>query len=81
MQASGNDSFILVVGYASKSGDLASNRTLSADRATRLASVTNTHKKKDQGVQAVFLAETDRFDAALAAALNRTLVLPLVLFD
>lgn len=64
VQASGNDSFILVVGYASKSGDLASNRTLSADRATRLASVTNTHKKKDQGVQAVFLAETDRFDAA-----------------
>ena len=41
VQSAGEDSFFLVVGYASKSGDLASNRQLSSDRATTIASVAN----------------------------------------
>lgn len=61
LDAGGDESFYLVVGYASKSGALEVNRPLSADRATRIASVTNHQKKKDQGVQAVFLSETSRF--------------------
>ncbi len=61
VQSSGDDSFFLVVGYASKSGDLATNRQLSADRATTIASVANFRKKSGQGVQAVFLSATDRF--------------------
>ncbi len=60
-QASGDESFFLVVGYASKSGGLDTNKKLSADRATRVASVTNSKKKSGQGVQAVFLSQTDRF--------------------
>lgn len=62
-QSSGDESYFLVVGYASKSGDLTTNRQLSADRATTIASVLNFQKKAGQGVQAVFLSATDRFSA------------------
>jgi len=60
-QAAADGSYFLVVGYASKSGDLASNKQLSSDRATTIASVVNFQKKDSRGVQAVFLSETDRF--------------------
>ena len=59
-QALGN-SFFLVVGYASKTGDLQSNKELSAKRATRVASVVKYLKSAGQDVQAVFLGETSRF--------------------
>ena len=60
-QSAADGSFFLIVGYASKSGDLASNRKLSADRSTTIASVANFQKKSNQDVRAVFLSETSRF--------------------
>jgi len=54
-------SFFLVVGYASKSGDLQSNEELSSKRATRVASMVNYLKKEGQAVQAVYLGEGIRF--------------------
>lgn len=59
-QALGN-SFFLVVGYASKTGDFQNNKELSGKRATRVASVVNHLKSAGQDVQAVFLGETSRF--------------------
>lgn len=60
-QSKDDGSFFLVVGYASQSGNLATNKQLSSDRATTIASVVNIEKKETQGVQAVFLSQTDRF--------------------
>lgn len=57
------NSFFLVVGYASKTGDLQNNRELSAKRATRAASVVKYLKSAGQDVQAVYLGETSRFGA------------------
>lgn len=54
-------SFLLVVGYASNSGNADANRKLSADRSTAVASEVNTVKGRGQEVRAVFLNETDRF--------------------
>ena len=62
-QSQGSESFYLVVGYASKTGDSASNRTLSAKRATTVASMVNTLKAENQQVKAVYLGETGRFSA------------------
>ena len=56
-------SLFLVIGYASVSGDSASNRELSAKRATTVASMVNILKATDQRVKAVFLGETKRFSA------------------
>lgn len=53
--------FLLVVGYASTTGDQAANRTLSSNRATAVASQVNLDKKGTQDVRAVFLSETNRF--------------------
>ena len=53
--------FLLVVGYASIPGDQDSNRILSSDRATAVASQVNFDKKGTQDVRAVFLSETNRF--------------------
>ncbi len=55
------NSFFLVVGYASKSGDSVSNQALSSKRATRVATMVNYLKKQGQEVQAVYLGETKRF--------------------
>ena len=60
MQAPGN-SFFLVVGYASTSGDSQTNEELFSKRATRVASMVNYLKKEGQGVQAVYLGEGTRF--------------------
>ncbi len=57
------DSFFLVVGYASKTGDSASNQALSAARATTAASVVDLLKTGQQQVRAVYLGQTDRFSA------------------
>lgn len=59
--ASNEKSFFLVVGYASESGDSADNRTLSARRATAVASIVDSLKRPGNTVQAVYLGETDRF--------------------
>lgn len=64
-QADGN-AFFLVVGYASKGGTSKSNRELSAKRSTTVASVVNSLKKAGQGVQAVYLGETNRFGSNAA---------------
>lgn len=55
------NSFFLVVGYASTSGDSKNNEELSSRRATRVASMVNYRKGKDHGVQAVYLGEGKRF--------------------
>lgn len=55
------NSFFLVVGYASTSGDSQTNEELSSRRATRVASMVNYLKKSGQGVQAVYLGEGTRF--------------------
>lgn len=56
-----SNSFFLVVGYASTSGDSKTNEELSSQRATRVASMVNYHKKQGQAVQAVYLGEGERF--------------------
>ena len=61
--AAAENSFFLVVGYASPSGDSLSNQELSSQRATRVASMVNYLKKKGQAVQAVYLGEGNRFGA------------------
>ncbi|MDB4713160.1 OmpA family protein [bacterium] len=55
------NSFFLVVGYASTSGDSKNNEELSSRRATRVASMVNYHKGKDHEVQAIYLGEGKRF--------------------
>ena len=62
-QSKGSDSFYLVVGYASKTGDKASNRELSAKRSTTVASMVDVLKDSGQQVKAVYLGETKRFSA------------------
>ncbi len=57
------NSFFLVVGYASQTGDVQVNRELSRKRATRTAQVVNHLKRKGHQVQAVYLGETNRFGA------------------
>jgi len=63
-RGSANNSYFLVVGYASNTGDAKSNRTLSAARATTAASVVNLLKTPQQDVRAVYLGQTNRFDKA-----------------
>lgn len=52
---------LLVVGYASETGNVDGNRTLSSDRATGVAELLTTVKRPAQKVQAVYLGQTDRF--------------------
>lgn len=52
---------LLVVGYASETGNVDSNRSLSSDRATAVARILDEAKKPGQRVQAVYLGQTDRF--------------------
>lgn len=68
LAASSPEAFLLVVGYASTVGDTATNRQLSADRATSVASQVNVAKKRGQEVRAVFLSETNRFSRQNATA-------------
>ena len=59
--AAAPNTFFLVVGYASPSGDSKTNEELSSQRTTRVASMVNHLKKEGQAVQAVYLGEGNRF--------------------
>lgn len=59
-----DNALILVVGYASETGNVDSNRTLSSDRATAVARLLDDAKKPGQRVQAVYLGQTDRFGSS-----------------
>ncbi len=61
------DSFLLVVGYASTTGSADANYQLSAKRATAVASAVYGKKAAEQDVKAVFLGQTSRFSPELAA--------------
>lgn len=52
---------LLIVGYASETGNVDSNRTLSSDRATGVAELLTAAKRPGQQVQAVYFGQTDRF--------------------
>lgn len=60
-KACNEGSFFLIVGYASKTGNIDKNRILSSDRATNLASIAHQNKKESHRVRAVFLGQTNRF--------------------
>ena len=60
-QSAGEGSIYLIVGYASKTGNIDQTRILSSDRATALASVAHQNKPGEQIVRAVYLGQTDRF--------------------
>jgi len=56
-----NRGLILVIGYASETGNVNHNRNLSSARATTTAEEINTHKLSAQKVQAAYLGQTSRF--------------------
>jgi outer membrane protein OmpA-like peptidoglycan-associated protein len=56
---------LLVVGYASTTGNSDANRQLSSDRATQVATNLDQAKPTNQIVQAVFLGQTNRFSSRI----------------
>ncbi len=54
---------ILVIGYASETGNVDSNHSLSSDRATAAAEFISSIKRPGQLTQAVYLGQTDRFSS------------------
>lgn len=56
---------LLAIGYASETGNVDSNRTLSSDRATAAAKLFSEIKRPGQIVQAVYLGQTDRFSSRI----------------
>jgi len=54
---------LLAIGYASETGNVDGNRTLSSDRATGVAELLTSVKRPKQFVQAVYLGQTDRFSS------------------
>lgn len=56
---------IFVVGYASETGNVDSNRALSSERATNVAQILDASKRSNQNVQAAFLGQTDRFSSGI----------------
>lgn len=56
---------MLVIGYASETGNVDANRTLSSDRATAVAQKFSSIKRSGQLVQAVYLGQTDRFSSRI----------------
>jgi len=56
---------LLVIGYASETGDVETNRKLSSARATTAAELFSTIKRPEQLVQAVYLGQTDRFSSSI----------------
>jgi outer membrane protein OmpA-like peptidoglycan-associated protein len=54
---------LLVIGYASETGNVDGNRTLSSDRATAVAELLTSVKQPGQLVQAVYMGQTDRFSS------------------
>jgi outer membrane protein OmpA-like peptidoglycan-associated protein len=59
-----NGDLILVVGYASVTGNVDDNRQLSSDRATAVAQAISAVKRPEQFVQAVYIGQTNRFSSA-----------------
>jgi flagellar motor protein MotB len=56
---------IMAIGYASETGNVDSNRTLSSDRATAAAQLISSIKRPGQLTQAVYLGQTDRFSSRI----------------
>lgn len=56
---------VLVVGYASETGEVEANRKLSSARATTAAESFSAIKRPGQLVQAVYLGQTDRFSSRI----------------
>lgn len=56
---------VLAIGYASETGNVDANRTLSSDRATAAAELFSSVKRPGQKVQAVYLGQTDRFSSRI----------------
>ncbi|MGJ8635153.1 MAG: OmpA family protein [Luteolibacter sp.] len=56
---------ILIIGYASETGNAEANQTLSSDRATVAAKYFDALKRSGQRVQAVYLGQTDRFSSRI----------------
>jgi len=56
---------VLCIGYASETGNVDSNQTLSSDRATAAAQLFSSIKTPNQLVQAVYLGQTDRFSSRI----------------
>lgn len=56
---------LLSIGYASETGNVDNNRTLSSDRATAAAQLISSVKRPEQLTQAVFLGQTDRFSSRI----------------
>jgi outer membrane protein OmpA-like peptidoglycan-associated protein len=56
---------VLAIGYASETGNVDGNRTLSSDRATAAATLFSSVKRPGQLVQAVYLGQTDRFSSRI----------------
>ncbi len=54
---------VLAIGYASETGNVEQNQTLSSQRATAAAELYASLKRPEQQVQAVYLGQTDRFSA------------------
>jgi outer membrane protein OmpA-like peptidoglycan-associated protein len=54
---------VLAIGYASETGNVEHNQTLSSQRATAAAELYASIKRPEQQVQAVYLGQTDRFSA------------------
>ena len=56
---------ILIIGYASETGNAEANQSLSSDRATVAAEYFDALKRPGQRVQAVYLGQTDRFSSRI----------------
>jgi outer membrane protein OmpA-like peptidoglycan-associated protein len=56
---------LLVIGYASETGNIDKNQKLSSDRATAVAELYSAVKRPGQLVQAVYLGQTDRFSSRI----------------
>ena len=63
-EAVADGDLILVVGYASTTGNVEPNRVLSSDRATATAQAISAIKRPGQFVQAVYIGQTNRFSSA-----------------
>jgi outer membrane protein OmpA-like peptidoglycan-associated protein len=56
---------LLAVGYASETGNVDANQTLSSDRATAAAQLITNIKRPEQLTQAVYLGQTSRFSSRI----------------
>ncbi len=56
---------VLAVGYASETGNVDANQTLSSDRATAAAQLITNIKRPEQLTQAVYLGQTNRFSSRI----------------